>query len=270
MKDFKDYNLSLDRNTQIIGVLSRNIEVWNKVSKFKSVVDQLKSNQKKMLKLNDLLFKDISSIEKDKHDRRKELEDTTMTIVRILQNFAHDMQKIKLQKRLYYITPENVQNYLDTELLTVSKKIWKVSDKYGKYDQTFIRRINSALNPANLTSTNQLQKEFGLNPDMIKNLEEAILNFITAMHPYYAEVEKMGKLALKMKKIDKKTKRNLINKIDRLVCNFENENPIFYNEYFDLKDRFYKKIDETLIEENAFPELPVDENKITRLDPEDK
>ena len=81
MKDFIDYNLSLDRNTQIIGVLSRYIEVWNKVSKFKSAVDQLKSNQKKMLKLNDLLCKDIASIENEKHDRRKELEDTTMTAV---------------------------------------------------------------------------------------------------------------------------------------------------------------------------------------------
>ena len=80
----------------------------------------------------------------------------------------------------------------------------------------------------------------------------------------------MGKLALKMKKIDKKTKRKLINKIDRLVCNLENDNPAFYNEYFDLKDRFYKKIEETLIEESAFPEILVDENQITRLDPEDK
>ena len=270
MKDFKDYNLILDRNAQLIDVLSRNIEVWNKVSKFQAAVDQLKSNQKKLLKLNALLCKDLTSIEKEKNDRRKELEDRTMTVVRILQNFAHDKQKIKLQERLYYVIPENVQNYLDAGLINVSKKIWKDANKYGEYEQTFIRKINSALHPTKLDSINKFQKEFGLSPDMIKNLEEDILNFITAMHPYNEEIDKMVEVALKMKKINKKTKKLVTNKIDRLVRNFENDNPAFYNEYFDLKDHFYKPIEEALNEDTASQDLILDENQMIQVEPKGK
>ncbi len=270
MQDFKDYNPKLDRNAQIISLLSSNIEVWKKVSKFQSAFDKLKSNQEKLLNLNGLIRKDSSPIEKDKNDRRKELEEITMTVVRILQNFAHDKQKIKLQQRLYYITPEYVQKYSDTELLTVSKKMWVTANKYGEYEQTFIKKINSALHPTNLNSTNEFQKEFGLSPDMIKNLEKAILNFITAMHPLNEEIEKMEKLVLKMEKINKKTQRLITNKIDRLVCKFENDNPGFYNEYIDLKEHFYKKIKDVLIEETALPELLGDENQMIQDDPKSK
>ena len=58
-----------------------------------------------------------------------------------------------------------------------------------------------------------------------------------------------------MKKINKKTKKLIRNKIDQQVHNFENENPTFYNEYFDLKDHFYKQIKEALNEEITSQEL---------------
>ena len=90
---------------------------------------------------------------------------------------------------------------------------------------------------------------------MIQNLEDSILNFITAMHPFNEEIENHGKVVLKMKKINKKTKKLIRNKIDQQVHNFENENPTFYNEYFDLKDHFYKQIKEALNEEITSQEL---------------
>ena len=270
MKDFKDYNLKLERNAQIIGVLSRNIEVWNKVSKFQSAVDQLESNQKRLLDLNALLCKDLSAIERDKNDRRKELEDRIMIVVRILQAFAHDKKKSKLQKRLYYITPEYVPDYLDLELIKISRKIWMIANKYGGYGLTFISKINSALNPKNLNTEKKFEKEFGLSPDMIKNLEEAIISFIKAMLLYNKEMDEKGKVALKMKKINKRTKKLLTNKIDRFVLMFENDNPAFYNEYFDLKDHFYKQIKEALNEETDFQELLVDENQMIQIEPKVK
>ena len=270
MKGFKNFNSKLDRNAQIIGVLSGNVEVWNKISKFQSVVDQLESNQKRLLDLNALLCKDLSSIEKDKNDRRKELEDRIMIVVRILQVFAHDKKKSKLQQRLYYITPEYVPDYLDLELIKISRKIWMIANKYGGYGLTFISKINSALNPKNLNTEKKFEKEFGLSPDMIKNLEEAIISFIKAMLLYNKEMDEKGKAALKMKKINKRTKKLLTNKIDRFVLMFENDNPAFYNEYFDLKDHFYKQIKEALNEETDFQELLVDENQMIQIEPKVK
>ena len=261
MEDYKDFSVKLDRNEQIIDVLTMNAEAWNKVSKFQAAMDQLHLNQKKMVDLNALLGKDISSIKREKNDRRKELEEATMIVARILQNFAHDRQKHKLQQRLYYVTPEYVQNYLDAELIATSKKIWKTANKYGEYEQTFVRRINSALQSTNSDSQNKFQKEFGLAPEMIQNLEEAILNFITSLHPYNEEIENLDKVVLKLKKINKKTKKLIKNKIDQQVHNFENENPAFFNEYFDLKDHFYKQIEDALNEEALSEELEVENNQ---------
>jgi len=87
MENIENLSLKMDRNAQVISVLSRNVEVWNKVSKFQTAINRLISNQEKLVELQALLNKDISVIEKAKNERRKELEDKTITLVRILHVF---------------------------------------------------------------------------------------------------------------------------------------------------------------------------------------
>src|ERR1035437_6242160 len=103
MENIENFTLKMDRNAQVIGILSKNAEVWNKVSKFQAAVDRLMANQQKLSDLHAVLNKDISAIEKAKNERRKELEDRTMTVVRIMQVFAHDKKKGKLQRKLYHL-----------------------------------------------------------------------------------------------------------------------------------------------------------------------
>jgi len=106
---------------------------------------------------------------------------------------------------------------------------------------------------------------------MIKNLEDSILNFIKAMLPYHEEMAEKEKLAIKMKEINKKTKKLLTNKIDHLVLMFENEHPDFYKEYHDLReDHHYKHIKETTIQETDFHELLPDENELVETHPKSK
>ena len=100
MEKVENFTLKLDRNTQVISVISRNSEVWNKVSKFQNAVDQLNTNQEKLVELQSLLNKDISAIEKIINNSRKELEERTMSVVRIMQVFAHDKKKKKLQSQM--------------------------------------------------------------------------------------------------------------------------------------------------------------------------
>ena len=261
MEKVENFILKLDRNTQVISVLSRHAEVWNKVSKFQTAVDGLTSNQEKLVELQALLNKDITAIEKAKNERRKELEDRTMTLVRIMQVFAHDKKKRKLQRKLYHLTYEYVENCLDLELVEISKEIWLIANKFGGYALTFVSKVKAALDPDNVKITNKFEKEFGLNPDMIKNLEEAILNFIKAMIPYNEEMAEKEKIAIKMKEFNKKTKKLLANKIDRFVLMFENENPGFYKEYHELReDHYYKHVKETINQETDFQDLLLDEN----------
>ena len=271
MENIENFNLKMDRNMQVISVLSRNAGVWNKVSKFQSAVDRLTSNQEKLVELQALLNKDITAIEKAKNDRRKELEDRTMTLVRIMQVFAHDKKKAKLQRKLFHLTYEFVENCMDLELIDISKEIWLIANKFGGYAITFVSKIKAALDPENVKATNKFEKEFGLNPDMIKNLEEAILNFIKAMFPYNEEMAEKEKVAMKMKQINKKTKKLLANKIDRLVLMFENESPNFYKEYHDLReDQYYKQVKETFKQETDFNELLLDENAPVETKPKAK
>jgi len=271
MENIKNLTLKLDSNAQIINLLSRNIEILNKVSKFQVAVDQLNSNQKKLVDLLALLSKDITTIEKNKYDQRKELEDRTMSVIRIMQVFAHDKKKKKLQRRLYHLTSEYIQNCLDMELIKISKKIWLLANKFGGYALTFVNKIKSSLNPDNLKASNKFEKEFGLNPVMIKNIEEANIRFIEAMLLFQDEMEEKEKVAMKIKEINKKTKKLLTNKIDRFVLMFENENPCFFHEYRELReDQLYKQIKETNDQETDFQDLLLDENQMNPVEPKVK
>ena len=268
MESMKNFTLKMDRNAQVISILSRNAAIWDKVSKFQVAVDQLISNQKKLVDNHSLLSKDISTIEKDKNDCRKELEDRTIAVVRIMQVFAHDKKKEKLQQKLYHLNYEYVENCLDFELIDISKEIWLIANKFGGYAQTFEGKIKAALNSENVKATSKFEKEFGFNADMIKNLEDAILNFIKALVPYNDEMAEKEKVALKMKLINKKTKKLLTNKIDRFVLMFENENPGFFKEYNDLReDHFYKNVKETIVQETDFNELLLDKNETVEAKP---
>jgi len=271
MEKVENFTLKLDRNTQVISVISRNSEVWNKVSKFQNAVDQLNTNQEKLVELQSLLNKDISAIEKIITDSRKELEERTMSVVRIMQVFAHDKKKKKLQSQLYHLNTEYIENCLDLELIKISKKIWLMANKFGGYAITFVSKIKAALNPDNLKAANKFEKEFGLGSDMIKNLEESILSFIKAMLQYKSEMDEKGKVVVKMKKVNKKIKKLLSNKIDRLVLMFENENPGFYKEYHELReDHYYKHVKETINQETDFQELLLDENEMVEDKPKQK
>jgi hypothetical protein len=273
MENIENFTLKMDRNAQVIGILSRHAQVWNKVSKFQTAVDQLNTNQKKLVDLQVLLNKDIDSIEKTKDEKRKELEDRTMTLVRIMQVFAHDKKKAKLQRKLYNLTYEYIENRLDLELIEISKTIWLIANKFAGYALTFVSKIKAALDPDNVKAINKFEKEFGLNPDMIKNLEDSILGFIKAMLPYNLEMAEKEKVATKMKEINKKTKKLLTNKIDRFVLMFENENPGFYREYQDLReDHYFKHVKETINQETDFQDLLLDENEMveTKAKPKSK
>jgi len=268
MENFGNFTLKMDRNAQVIGILSRHAEVWNKVSKFQNAVDRLNSSQEKLVELHALLNKDISSIEIIKNERRKILEDRTMTVIRIMQVFAHDKKKGKLQRKLFHLNYEYIENCLDLELINISKDIWLIANKFAGYALTFVSKIKAALDPENVKATNKFEKEFGLHADMIKNLEEAILSFIKAMIPYNEEMAEKEKVATKMKAINKKVKKLLTNKIDGLVLMFENENSTFYKEYHELReDHYYKQVKETIGQETDFQDLLLDDTLVIQDKP---
>ncbi len=267
MENKKDLALKLEGNAQIFGLLSRNTEILKKVSKFQVAIDKLESNQNKLMDLHALFGKDISNADKVKNSRREELIEGMLQVIRVIQVYAHDKKKKNLQRQMYVLTVEYVQNILDDELIKISKEIWRVANKHAGYSLTFTSKIKSLLNPENSKATVKFEKEYGLSPEMIKNLEEAIIGFIKAMLLYQEELAEKENLAIKMKEINKQTKKLLANKIDRFVLLFEHDNPAFYEEYLRLRDKqLLKPKKEPVAEVADFHDLLLDDEQLMNKD----
>lgn len=237
MENIKNYAEKLDSYAKIISFLFSNDEILKKVSRFQIAAEQLSSNQKKLLDLHPLLNKDISATEKVNNKRRLELIEKIMPVIRIMQAFAFDKKKKNLQNRLECLTSDYVQNCTDNELIKISKKIWLIATKNTGYATTYIDKIKSTLNPDESNANIKFKKEYGLKPEMIKNIEESNIRFIESMLLYQGGIKEKEKIAMKMKKINKQTKNLLSNKIDRFVLLFEKENPNFFLKYRALREK---------------------------------
>lgn len=271
MKKIKNYAEKLDSYAEIISLLSSNNKIPEKISRFQIAVEQLNSNQKNLMELYPLLNKDITSSEKVKNKRRVELIDKHMPVIRIMQAFAFDKKKKNLQKQVEYLTSDYIQNCSDNELIKISKKIWQIATKNAGYATTYIDKIKSTLNPNETKANIKFKKEYGLKPEMIKNIEESNIKFIESLLIYKAEMKEKEKIAMKMKKINKQTKNLLSNKIDKFVILFEREKPSFFNDYTTLREKQeLTELAETLNQEANPQNLSVAEEKVNTPAPKIK
>lgn len=271
MKKIKNYAEKLDSYAEINSLLSNNNEIPKKVSRFQIAVEQLNSNQKNLMELYPLLNKDITSSEKVKNKRRVELIEKLMPVIRIMQAFAFDKKKKNLQKKVEYLTVDYIQNCSDNELIKISKNIWLITTKNAGYTTTYIDKIKSTLNPNKSKAIIKFKKEYGLKPEMIKNIEELNIKFIESLLIYKAEMKEKEKIAIKMKKINKQTKNLVTNKIDRFVLLFERENPSFFNDYSALREKQkLTELAETLNQEANPQNLSVAEKQAHSTEPKIK
>ena len=243
--------LKLESNERILALLSGNKETVSKITRFQVAIKQFVGNQKKLEVLLSLSGRDISGIEQVKNISRVHLEESVTAVIRILQVFAHDRQKRNLQMEIYHLTAEFIKNCLDIELIKISKKIWLILSKYTDYSPTFIKRVKALLKPDGSKDAVKFEQEYGLSEKMIKHLEETMIQFIENMLLFEAELKEKEKADIKIKKVNKKIKKLLVNKIDRFMVLFEQENPEFYDQYRVLRDnQMSKKLKESLIMES--------------------
>ena len=249
MEKIKNFHSKLEENAQIIDVLSKNHEILNKVSRFHDHYEVLLSNQKKLIDLNLMFSKDLTSVEKFKNSKRNELIDNTMIVIRVMHAFATDNHKKKLQVRLEHLTPEFLHDCPDLELIKVSKKVWLIANQYGGYSTTFADKIKSALNPENSKANLKFETKYGLLPEMIKNIEESTIGFIESMLQYQEAMKAKELVANEMKMNFKQSKKLLTNKIDKFALLFEKKNPKFYTEYSQAREKQNKKTIAEIVEQ---------------------
>ena len=256
--DFSRINtLQMDSNAQIISLLSKNSEITNKISGLRNALQQLSSNQKKMADLFLVFGKEKKSINKAKNDFKNELVERIMTVVTIMHIFAYDKKKRNLKKQLLMLTPEYLKNCSDDKLTKISKKIWMIANKFGGNSLAFIKKNKSSLNAFRSRAT-LLKNEYGLMPEMIKNIEEAYIKFLETLLLYEDEMKEKKKVARKINKLGKQTEKLLANKIDRYVQLFKIENPLFYKDYYMAREN--KLQNNLLVSENVEPKVESEEN----------
>jgi hypothetical protein len=230
--------LKLDKNTQIIDVFSRNEEIVNRFSRFKIAVEQLNLNQKKLMVFSSVLTSNSTdSSEKSKNNCRIELVSRILPVITILQVFAYDRKKKKLQNQLKCLTSDYIKNSTDIELVKISKKIWMVANKYGAYSLAFIKKIKSSKNIDKSKAIIKLENGYGLVPEMVKNIEEANIRFIESLLIFRGELKERENILNKIKKNNKQADRLLVNKIDRFMMLVDKENSGFYKEYFQEREK---------------------------------
>jgi hypothetical protein len=235
MKINKIKNLNLSSNIQLINVLSANSEITNKILGFQTAVKQLDSYEKKMMNLYSKLGKESTSVGNAKNEHRTELLERTIPVITILDIFAYDKKKRKLQKQLKHLTAEYLNKCSDNKLIKISKKIWTIANKHGVYSLAFISKNKSSLNTYK-SKVALLKNGYGLMPEMIKNIEEANIKFVESLIYYEDELKEKAKIVKKIKKINKQTAKLLEKKLDRYVGLFESENPGFFKEYQKIRE----------------------------------
>lgn len=237
MENNQNYAAQIDGYDKIINLLSSKDQMVKKVSRFEKAVQELISHHKKLMELQPQLSKDITKTEKAKNKQRTELIDKNLPVLRIIQAFAFDKKKKGLQNRLEYITLGYLKMCPDKELIKISKKIWLVATKYSGYATTYADKIKTTLKPDESNVNIKFNKQYGLKPEMIKNIEDSNIKFIESMLLYQDEIKEKEKVGMKMKKINKQTKNLLSNKIDRFALLFEKENQKFFLEYRAIREK---------------------------------
>lgn len=236
MDKVKKLTLNMDDNAQIISLISRGVEITKNIAIIQVAFKQFISKQKKMAALNALLSQDLSELEQNMLIRREELIEITIQVIKILQCFSLDQRKKNLQQRLKCFTSGYIQGCSDSELLKISKKTELISNRYGGI---LYSNLNNSKYPENTDSSLSILnfgKEYGLNRELIFQLEEAKNRFIRSVHSYHLEKKGREKAAKRIKFLNKQTDKLLATKIDRFIPLFEVENPGFYKDYCRLRE----------------------------------
>jgi hypothetical protein len=230
--DYSKLNtLKLESYQKVSTVLLENKEMTTNISSFGTAMEQLEFNRKKLEDLHTLLGKEAGNLEVTKSNKRSDLVRKTLLVTTIMQIFAYDKKKKNLEEKLACLTPEYFQTCTDIQMINTSKKVWSIANKYGTYSLAYVNKMKTDLDADKSNAIIKLEKDYGLIPDMIKNIEEANIKFIETLLAYQDEMKEKEKIVNKLKKTYKQTENLLQNKIDRFVFLVANEHPDFYKEY---------------------------------------
>lgn len=231
MKSYKINKQKIESCQLISDVLQDYQKQAENISAFNKAIEDLNTKTKKLLKLQSLAEKDNEMVEVEKNKCRNELIEKTLTVLTILKIYLYDQKKQKPERQLEKITPDVIQLCTDMVLINIVQKVWRIVNKYGGFSMVFVDNLKVKKIASNAKVISKLEKQYGLAPSMIRDMEEAYLLFINAFYIYEIELAEKRDLIKKIKKTSSRAEKLIENKLDRFVSLFEKKSPEFCQAY---------------------------------------
>jgi hypothetical protein len=213
--------------------IADNHHIWNSIIEIESAAKKFISNVDKMNELKSSIDIDLKSIIDKKEQYKKTLLKEGMPVINVLMVYARENRNKSLSKLLNQ-GKKKIEDLKDTKLLNYFKAISKESKKL--YTKSLTGKENENLQVEEIKSI----LNYGLNGNMVDNLEEEKINFEHAYFAYTEAKSQKIKDLLKFKILSKKNSDLLKNKIDLLVSVFEKTDPGFYKQYKALRHNVKK------------------------------
>lgn len=231
MKSYKINKQKIESCQLISDVLQDYQKQAENIMAFNKAIEELNAKTKKLLKLQSLVEKDNGLVEVAKNKCRTELIEKTLTVLTILKIYVYDQKKQKSERQLEKITPDVLLQCSDIVLINIVQKIWQIVNKYGGFSLVFVDKLKVKKISSNAKVISMLEKQYGLVPSMIKDMEEAYLLFINEFYIYENELSEKTELIKKIKKTSSRAEKLIENKLDRFVSLFEKKSPEFCQAY---------------------------------------
>jgi hypothetical protein len=235
MKSYKISMRKIESYQSISKVLAHYKKLIENVKGFSDCVEEFNDNISKLLKLQTLAAKDTSLTEDAKSKCRSILIEKTLPVITILKIFAFDQKKQRLTKKLEKFTSQKLQKCSDVELTNSIQDIWHMVNKFGGYSYTFEDKLKIKKIASNVRVVAKLEKNYGLDPTILKDLEEAFLSFTNAFYTYENELSEKISVIKKIKKNLERTEELIDSRLDLYVSLFDTKSPEFSKAYHNTR-----------------------------------
>ncbi len=211
---------------KIISVMDKNTEKWNTVAEVKKTVDEFVKNYKK---LNDLKLEedhDLRPYIQQTVERRNELVQKLFPVTSLLTVYAFDHGQEKLNKKLDR-RKADLMKMKDRNLFELVDLVIKTAEKLLNDNQKESKKGGKKQKDNDRDGI----RGYGLNESMLEELKRLKKLAEDAKRSLGKAEKEKTKSSKRLRKISKENNRLLKKKLDGLMVQFEESEPVFYIDY---------------------------------------
>lgn len=222
-------SVKLNMFNAVQNVLDENAKVWSEVEKLKQAFGKFKSNNLRLNELKKEQEKDLNPLVSSKSDLRKALTNAAVPLLNVLLAFAHESGDKELLKK-FNLSRNKLTKSKDRDLIEKCKSVFKTVEKLYNKSVNDAEKVDSKLKGSKISILS-----FGLNEEMLTELENAEKDFIESHLNLRDSIDAKNKYGKKITELIKANERILKTNLDLLVTIFEPTHKEFFNKYAEAR-----------------------------------